>query len=281
MENREKIEMNKIFENLKKNPPLVHHITNYVTVNDCANVVLAAGGAPIMADDAQEVEEIVSISSVLYINIGTLNERTVESMVKAGKRANNLGLPVVLDPVGMGASTMRNETVHKLMKELDFTVIKGNMSEMKGLYKAERNTGGVDVKDEDIVGIDNLDEAVEYVKKIAREFDSVIAVTGAIDIVTDGKSAVAVSNGHPLMSRVTGTGCMTGSVMATYVGSNPERPLDAVVAALVKMGLAGERAYSEMKNKNEGISSFKRYLIDGIDLIGLDEMKEGGKIEYL
>lgn len=281
MENRKENEMNKIFENLKSNPPLVHHITNYVTVNDCANVVLAAGGAPLMADDANEVEDIVSISSVLYINIGTLNERTVESMLKAGKRANKLGLPIVLDPVGMGASTMRNETVHKLMKELDFTVIKGNMSEIKGLYKAERNTGGVDVKDEDIVGTDNLGEAVEYVKKIAREFDSVIAVTGPIDIVTDGDKAVTVKNGHPLMSRVTGTGCMTGSVMATYLGSNANRPVDAVVAALVKMGLAGERAYREVTSKSEGISSFKRYLIDGIDLIGLDEMKEGGKIEYL
>ncbi|SHJ11479.1 hydroxyethylthiazole kinase [Dethiosulfatibacter aminovorans DSM 17477] len=273
--------MDKIIENLRNKPPLVHHITNYVTVNDCANVVLAAGGAPIMADDVKEVEEIVSISSVLYINIGTLNERTVESMVKAGKRANCLGLPVLLDPVGMGASRMRNDTVHRLMNEIYFTVIKGNMSEIKGLYKAERNTGGVDVKDEDIVGTENLAEAVEYVKKIAREFDSVVAVTGAIDIVTDGEQAVTVRNGHPNMSRVTGTGCMTGSVMATYVGSNPERPVDAVVAALVKMGLAGERAELEMKNKNEGISSYKRYLIDGIDLIGLEEMKEGGKIEYL
>ena len=273
--------MEKIIKNLVKNPPLVHHITNYVTVNDCANVVLAAGGAPLMADDAKEVEDIVSISSVLYINIGTLNERTVESMVKAGKRANSLGLPIVLDPVGMGASKMRNETVHRLMDEIDFAVIKGNMSEIKGLYKAEKNTGGVDVKDEDIVGIENLDEAVDYVKKIAREFDSVVAVTGAIDIVTDGERAVTVRNGHPNMSRVTGTGCMTGSVIATYVGSNPERPVNAVVAALVKMGLAGERANLEMKNKNEGISSFKRYLIDGIDLIGIDEMKEGGKIEYL
>ncbi len=273
--------MEKILENLKSNPPLVHHITNYVTVNDCANVVLAAGGAPIMADDAKEVEDIVSISSVLYINIGTLSERTVDSMVKAGRRANSLGLPVVLDPVGMGASKMRNETVHKLMNEIDFAVIKGNMSEIKGLYKAERNTGGVDVKNEDKVGTDNLGQAVEYVKNIAREFDSVIAVTGAIDIVTDGDKAVTVRNGHPNMSRVTGTGCMTGSLMATYVGSNSERPVDAVVAALVKIGLAGERANDEMKKKNEGISSFKRYLIDGIDLIGLDQMKEGGKIEYL
>lgn len=271
--------MDKIINNLMSQPPLVHHITNYVTVNDCANVVLACGGAPLMADDITEVEDIVSISSVLYINIGTLNERTVKSMIAAGKKANALGLPVVLDPVGMGASKLRNETVHQLMKDVKFSVIKGNMSEIKGLYTQEKNTGGVDVKEEDLVSTDNLNDAITYVKRVAKSFESVIAVTGAIDIVTDGERALTVSNGHANMSRVTGTGCMTGSVMATYVGANPNSVVDATVAALVKMGLSGERAQREMIEKKEGISSFKKYLIDGIDLITLDDMKAGGKIE--
>ena len=147
----------KLMENLKKNPPLVHNITNYVTVNDCANIVLAAGGSPLMADDIEEVEDIVSISSTLYINVGTLNSRTVESMVKAGKRANELGLPVVLDPVGMGASRLRNESVNRLIQEVKFSVIKGNMSEIKALNTSCRNAGGVDVQEEDLIADENIE----------------------------------------------------------------------------------------------------------------------------
>jgi hydroxyethylthiazole kinase len=117
-----------IFTGVEKRPPLVHNITNYVTVNDCANVVLAAGGSPLMADDIGEVEDIVSISSALYINVGTLNKRTIESMIKAGEKANDKSIPVVLDPVGMGASALRNKTVKTLVDNVKFDAIKGNMS---------------------------------------------------------------------------------------------------------------------------------------------------------
>jgi hydroxyethylthiazole kinase len=273
--------MKTIIERVRNAPPLVHHLTNYVTVNDCANTVLAAGGAPLMADDISEVEEIVAISQALYINIGTPNGRTVESMVKAGKKANNLGLPVVLDPVGMGATHFRNEVINRLLKEVDFAIVKGNMSEIRGLYQSETNTGGVDVMAEDMVDMGNLEEAVAFAKTVAKKLCITLVITGAIDIVTDGERAAVVKNGHPLMSRVTGTGCMTGSIIATFVGANSEAPYVSAIAALVKMGLAGERAYREMKEKGEGVSSYKRYLIDGIDLIGSEEMEAGGIVEYL
>ena len=211
-----------LLDNVKLNPPLVHNITNYVTVNDCANIVLASGGAPLMADDINEVEDIVSISNALCINIGTLNKRTIESMVKAGKKANELGIPVVLDPVGVGASDLRNEAIKILIDEIKFSVIKGNMSEIKALYTKAKNAGGVDVQEEDVIHNDNIEESIKFVKKVANRFDSVIAVTGAIDIVTDGEKVNLIRNGHEMMSRITGTGCMTGSVIATYCACNKE-----------------------------------------------------------
>ncbi|MCY6372618.1 hydroxyethylthiazole kinase [Clostridium ganghwense] len=269
----------KLLENLKLNPPLVHNITNYVTVNDCANIVLASGGSPLMADDINEVEDIVSISNALYINVGTLNIRTVEAMVKAGKKANELGLPVVLDPVGVGASKLRNESVETLIDEIDFSVIKGNMSEIKALYTNAKNTGGVDVQEDDLIDDQNIEEAIEFVKKVAKKFNCVIAVTGAIDIVTDSQKVCLIRNGHAIMSKITGTGCMTGSVMATYCGSNKDDIFGAAVIAITMMGLSGEKAYEKIVARSEGTSSFRTYLIDAVSLMDFQILKEGAKIE--
>lgn len=268
-----------LFENVKINPPLVHHITNYVTVNDCANVVLASGGSPLMADDIDEVEDIVSISGVLYINIGTLNKRTIESMIKAGKKANELGLPVILDPVGIGASNIRNVAVDRLTEEIDFSVIKGNMSEIKALYTNCKNSGGVDVQEGDIIHNQNIDESIQSVKKVARKFNCVIAATGMIDIVTDGENVFLIRNGNAMMSRITGTGCMTGSVIGTYCGANKDNIIEATVMGIVVMGLSGEKAYEKVKLQSEGTGSFRRYLIDGISLMNTDMMEVGAKIE--
>ncbi|WP_373899781.1 hydroxyethylthiazole kinase [Haloimpatiens sp. FM7315] len=268
-----------LLENLKLNPPLVHNITNYVTVNDCANIILAAGGSPLMADDIEEVEDIVSISSALYINIGTLNKRTVESMVKAGKKANHIGIPVVLDPVGVGASKLRNEAVKTLIENVKFSVIKGNMSEIKAMYTNAKNTGGVDAKEEDMVNSDNIHSAIEFVKKVSKRFNSVIAATGAIDIVSDGNKVTLIKNGHPMMSRITGTGCMTGSVIGVYLGSNKEDAFASTVIAITSMGLAGEKAYEKVTEKKEGLSNFRTYLIDAISLMDLKTLEEGAKIE--
>ena len=178
-----------IYENVRKSCPLIHNITNYVTVNDCANIVLACGASPIMADDKDEVAEITTICSGLNINIGTLNSRTIDSMLIAGKKANELGHPVVLDPVGAGASKLRTDTAMKLLEEVKFTVIRGNISEIKTLASGNGSTKGVDADVADKVTEENLDEVVAFAKAFARKTGAVIAITGAIDIVADTKKA--------------------------------------------------------------------------------------------
>ena len=171
-----------MLENVRGKCPLIHNITNYVTVNDCANIVLACGASPIMSDDQSEVEEITTICGGLNINIGTLNKRTIESMFLAGKRANALNHPAVLDPVGAGASKLRTETAQKLLEEVKFTVIRGNISEVKTLASGSGTTKGVDADVADKVSEENLDSAVAFAKAFAEKTGAVIAITGAIDI---------------------------------------------------------------------------------------------------
>ena len=172
-------------ENVRKTVPLVHNITNYVTVNDVANVLLACGGSPIMSDEAEDVEDITSVCGGLNINIGTLHKTSIEGMFRAGKKANELRHPVLLDPVGAGASALRTNTALELMRELKLAVIRGNISEIKTLAFGSGTTKGVDADVADAVTEENLDEAVTFVKKFARETGSIIAVTGAIDLVSD------------------------------------------------------------------------------------------------
>ena len=211
----------KMLENVRGKCPLIHNITNYVTVNDCANIVLACGASPIMSDDQSEVEEITTICGGLNINIGTLNKRTIESMFLAGKRANALSHPVVLDPVGAGASKLRTETAQKLLEEVKFTVIRGNISEVKTLASGSGTTKGVDADVADKVSEENLDSAVAFAKAFAEKMGAVVAITGAIDIVADGKKAYCIRNGHPMMSSITGTGCQLSAMTAAYVTVNP------------------------------------------------------------
>ena len=192
------------FDNVRTKCPLIHNITNYVTVNDCANMVLACGASPIMADDAAEVEDITTICGGLNINIGTLNSRTITSMLLAGKKANALGHPVVLDPVGAGASKLRTDTAFRLLREVQFAVIRGNISEIKTLASGAGTTKGVDADVADKVTEENLDAAVDFAKKFAAETGAVVAITGAIDIVADGEKAYCIRNGHPMMSSITG-----------------------------------------------------------------------------
>lgn len=273
--------LGKMLKRVRETTPLVHNITNYVTVNDCANIILATGGAPLMADDAKEVEEIVTISSALYLNIGTLNTRTVESMMIAGKKANSLGKPVILDPVGVGASTLRNETAGKLLETIDFAVIKGNSSEIRALYNNTRTTGGVDVQEEDIITDDTLDSTIAFSKKAALKFNSVVAMTGAIDIITDGKKVALCRNGHPLMAKITGTGCMLGSMIATYCGGQPNKVFEAAVHAITHMGLAGEIAGEKVLKRGEGTGHFRLYLLDKVELMTEYELREGERVEFI
>lgn len=268
-----------ILKNVKTKTPLVHNITNYVTVNDCANILLACGGSPIMADDIKEVEEITSICNALVINIGTLNERTIESMIKAGKKANELKNPVILDPVGAGASKLRTGTALKLLKEVKFTVIRGNISEIKTISTGSGNTKGVDADLADAVTEENLDEAAAFAKKLSELTGSVIAITGAIDIVADSEKAYIIKNGHPMMSKITGTGCMLTSVIGAYCAANKENILDAAAAAVCAMGICGELAYEKVRQTDGGTSSLRMHLIDYMSKMDADMMKAGVRIE--
>lgn len=261
----------KALENIKQKSPLVHHITNYVTVNDCANIVLAIGGSPVMADDIGEVEEMVSFASALVINVGTLNERTIESMIKAGRKANELNVPVILDPVGVGATTLRTNTVKTLLQQVKFTVVRGNMSEIK-------ITAGVEAE---IKGVDSTaseEGALEIAKGLARRLNTVVAITGARDVITDGTRYCYVDNGHKILSMVTGTGCMTTSLIGAYAGANEDYFL-AAVAGIVSMGIAGEKAQESLTDC-DGIGTFKVRLMDNIYKLSNDVIVERGKVIY-
>ena len=270
--------LKKSFDNVREKHPLVHNITNYVTVNDVANILLACGGSPIMADDSEEVEDITSICQGLNINIGTLNKNTIPSMFLAGKKANALGHVVLLDPVGAGASGLRTKTANELVRDIKFTVIRGNISEIRTLIEGTGNTKGVDADIADRVTEDNLDEAVAFVKKFAERTGSVIAVTGAIDIVADAKKAYCIYNGCPMMSSITGTGCQLSALTAAFVTANKDRPLEAAAAAVCAMGLAGEIAHKRL-TPQDGNATYRNYIIDAIYHMDGDELEHGAKFE--
>ena len=271
--------MNNIYDNLKKMTPLVHSITNYVTVNDCANIILAVGGSPIMADSILEVEEITSISNALVINIGTLNERVIDSMIKAGKKSNEINNPVILDPVGVGASDLRRKTTFRLMEEVGFSIISGNASEIKAIYQQSGKTSGVDANEEDKIEEENLQHLVQMCKDLSKSTGAIISLTGAIDIVANEKEANVIYNGNPLMSKVSGTGCMLSCIIGAYCGANRDDLFNAATLAVAHMGLAGEIAFSKLQEIQGGTSSFKMLLIDAISQIDYKTLKEGVKIE--
>lgn len=268
----------KVLENVRKNVPLIHNITNYVTVNDCANILLACGGSPIMSDDIAEVEEITSICNGLNINIGTLNQSTIPSMFAAGKKANELKHVVVLDPVGAGASKLRTETALNLLKEVQFTVIRGNISEIKTLALGNGSTKGVDADVADKVTEENLNDAVSFAKNFAEMNHCVVAITGAIDIVTDGKQTFCIRNGHPKMSGITGTGCQLSALTTAFVAANPDKPVEATAAAVCAMGLCGEIAQQRM-TALDGNSSYRNYIIDAMYNLTSTQLEEGAKYE--
>lgn len=268
--------MKKKLENVRKNQPLIHSITNYVTVNDCANILLACGGSPIMSDEIEDVKDITRICGGLNINIGTLNERTIPAMYEAGKISNELGHPVVLDPVGAGASALRTNTANELIENVKFAVIRGNISEIKTLAMGSGTTKGVDADVADKVTDDNLSQAVEFAKAFAKKTGAVIAITGAIDIVADGEMAYCIYNGHPMMSSITGTGCQLSALIAAYVVANPDDVLGATAAAVCAMGLCGEIAHNRL-SEFDGNSSYRNYIIDAMYNLDGDTLEQGAK----
>ena len=265
-------------DQVRKKAPVVHNITNYVTVNDVANVILACGGSPIMSDEPEDVADITSICGGLNINLGTLHKTSIEGMLKAGHRSNELGHPVLLDPVGAGASRFRTETALKLIKEIKFSVIRGNVSEIKTLAYGSGSTKGVDADVADAVTEENLENSIKFIKEFAKKSETIIAITGAIDLVSDGKRCFVIRNGRPEMGKITGTGCQLSGMMTAFLVANPNEQLEAAAAAVCTMGLAGEIGWSYMK-EGDGNSTYRNRIIDAIYNMDKETLDKGAKYE--
>lgn len=263
---------------VRSRSPLIHCITNYVTANDCANLLLACGASPIMADEVEEVREITALSQALVLNLGTLNRRTIPAMLLAGKTANELGRPVVLDPVGAGASQLRTDTARTLLEQIRFSVIRGNSSEIKALAAGAGSTRGVDAALADAVTEETLDRAVAFVRDFSRRTGAVITLTGAIDLVSDAATTYCIQNGHPMMGSVTGTGCQLTALTAAFVAAQPKQPLTATAAAVMTMGLAGELAHRRL-SPWEGNAAYRRAIIDAIYRMDSETLKAGARYE--
>ena len=268
------------FDNLRKKGALVHNITNYVTVNDVANMILACGASPIMSDDIEDVADITSICGGLNINIGTLNQRTISSMFAAGKKSNELGHKVLLDPVGAGASSLRTSTAKKLLEDIKFDVIRGNISEIKTLATGSETTQGVDANVEDYITEENLASAVNFVKIFSKATGSIVAITGAIDLVSDMNRCFVIRNGRMEMSKITGTGCQLSGLMTAFLIANPKTPLEAAAASVCVMGLAGEIGYANMQ-KGDGNSTYRNRIIDAVYNMDGDILENGAKYEIM
>jgi len=259
-------QLSDLFTLVREKHPLVHHITNYVTVNDCANITMCAGGAPVMADAQEEVVEMAGVAGALVLNIGTLNKTQIESMILAGGMANDRKIPVILDPVGAGATRFRTETVERLMSELNISIIKGNAGEIGVLAGAGGKVRGVDSH-----GFSG--DAATIVRNYAKAEKLTVVASGPTDIVTDGKRVLLVKNGHPMMGSISGTGCMAASVTAVFSAESSD-PVIASAAALAAFGIAGERAAAAAK----GPFSFKTALFDELALLTPADLAAGARI---
>src|SRR4051812_3797946 len=238
---------------LRESKPLVHQITNYVVMNETANATLALGALPVMAHAQEEVGEMAAIAGALVLNIGTLSPPWVEAMIHAGQVANQRGTPVVLDPVGAGATTYRTETAKRILDEVRVTALRGNAGEIATLV-------GVDAE---VRGVESIDAGIgsaELARRGAQSLDVVASVTGPVDHVSDGDRVIAIENGHPLLASVTGTGCMSTAITGCFLAVDPYEPLDAAAAALVAFGVAGEDAAEGAK----GPGSFHVALYDSL-----------------
>lgn len=256
--------------------PLIHCITNYVTVNDCANLLLAAGASPIMADAPEEAAEITARSQGLTLNLGTLQAGRIPAMLASGRQANRSGIPAVLDPVGAGVSAFRTRTARQLLEEVQFAVIRGNLSEIQALAAGAGHPCGVDAGDR--ITPQTLDAALELARQLARRTGAVVAVTGETDLVTDGRAAFCIHNGHPMMRHVTGAGCQLSCLTAAFAAASPGQTLQAAAAAVCAMGLCGEIAYARLAPQ-EGNAAYRDKILDAVYRLTPAQLEEGARYE--
>lgn len=270
--------MEKCLGNVRRKVPLIHCITNYVTVNDVANILLACGGSPIMSDEPRDAEDIINICNGLYINIGTLCEKSIEAMFCAGAKAAEDGKLILLDPVGVGASAMRTETAAEILKTLKPDIIRGNASEIKALAVGSETTKGVDAAEADAVTEENIDTMVKFANQFSENTGAVIVITGKIDLVADREKCYIIRNGCPQMSKITGTGCMLSGLAAAFAAANPDNVTEATAAAVCVMGLAGEIGISVMSD-SEGNAALRNHIIDAVYNMDSDTLSKGANYE--
>ena len=261
-------DLERLFSDLKKRRPLVHHITNFVTVNDCANITLCVGGAPVMAEAKEEVAEMVSLAGALVLNIGTLRSEQVDSMLIAGRRANELGIPIIMDPVGAGATKYRTQTTLRLIQELKIAVLKGNAGEIGVLAGSGGTVRGVD-------SCGCKGDPAEIVCEFAKRIEATVVISGPTDTISDGRRSLLVDNGHELMGRISGTGCMASSIVGAFAAISKDYLLSSG-AAMAAFGIAGENAAKNAK----GPYSFKVRLFDEMARLTPKDLKERARIRF-
>lgn len=270
------MDFGKAFAAVRRETPLVQCITNFVTVNDCANMILAAGGSPTMAEHPQEVQEAVRKARALVCNMGASDK--AEAMLRAGREANRLGTPVVLDPVGAGGTQLRRDTVKRLLEEVHFSVIRGNASEIRYLAGQQTTGSGVDVSELDEITEENLSEAMKMASELAKRLDTVIAISGKIDVITDGRRTCVLRNGCATMARITGSGCMLTALIGAFCGANEDRFL-AACSAMAAMGVSGEIAEEKRLLHGTGNATFRNDLIDAVFNLTEEQLEKGVRYE--
>lgn len=270
------MDFSRILRQVRERKPLVQCITNFVTVNDCANIILASGGSPTMAGHILEVEEAVAGVQALVCNMGAVE--MADSMILAGKQANLLGKPVILDPVGAGGTQLRRDTVRQLLEKVRFTVIRGNASEIRYLAGQDSCGSGVDVSALDEITVENLSPAISMAEELAQKLGTVIAISGKIDVITDGSRSCILRSGCATMSRITGSGCMLTSLIGAFCGSWDD-PFEAACAAMAVMGVSGEIAEEKRLQNRTGNATFRSDLIDAVFNLTEEQLIQGVRYE--
>jgi hydroxyethylthiazole kinase len=256
-----------LLQRIRDEKPLIHNITNYVVMNFTANSLLSMGASPVMAHAVEEVEEMVSLARALVINIGTLSEPWIRAMFLAGKKANQLGVPIVLDPVGSGATRLRTETFKKLIAELKITIVRGNASEILSISSSKGTTRGVDA-------VHDVEHAAQTARDMANQLRCAVAITGPVDLITDGTRVIRCQNGHPLLGRITGSGCAATTTIAAFA-TVARDSVEAASAGLAFFGLAGEIAAQKARSPG----SFMIALLDALNDLAPDEFQAYARLE--
>lgn len=259
-------------QEIRRRQPLIHSMTNSVTIHDMADALIAVGASPMMAVEIKELGDIQSFSQALILNIGTLTEERLKAMLEAGRAANKQGVPIILDPVGAGATRFRSEAVHHLLSELDMTIIKGNAGEIAHLAGADWQSKGVDAGR----GHGDLDEMT---RSLAQKYDCLAGLSGEVDILSDGQDIIHVKNGHPLMSQITGSGDMLAHICGAFCAVAEADDMEAFVQACVYFAVAGEEAALDQRVR--GNASFRTALVDHLYGLTDEKVQEKSKWEVI